>query len=59
MKTFIKAIVITTLLVGCKKSVDQQKPLPKNYQTALMRVQSVDNDGSVTTSQLVAVKIEK
>lgn len=61
MKAIIKTFVLTVLLVGCKKSFEPtQKPLPKNYQFGLMRVQAVDNDNVGTTnSQVVFITIEK
>lgn len=59
MKTFIKALTLTVILIGCKKAVEQPKPLPKNYQDALIRVQAIDNDNATTTSQLIIIKIEQ
>lgn len=60
MKQLLKICLLTVLLIGCKKSTDMAiKPLPKNYQTAFVRIQAVDNDQATTTSQVVFITIEK
>jgi len=63
MRQLLKVAIITVLLVGCKKATDLQTTATTNASAAtplpvFIRIQAVDNDGFITLSPIVYVKIK-